>query len=48
MVSNKQFITLSHCEICHFTRSLYFHLPSARVSTDATPEISRHISRRPM
>ena len=45
MVCNKQFITLSHCEICHFTRSLYFSLPSARVRTDTTHEITRHISR---
>ena len=39
-------ITLGHCEIwSHFTRTLYFHLPSARDNTDATREISRHISR---
>ena len=31
MVCNKQFNTLGHCEIwSHFTRTLYFHLPSAR------------------
>ena len=45
-VANKQFITLGHCEIwSHFTRPLYFHLPSARDNTVATCEISRHISR---
>ena len=43
---NKQFITLGHCEIwSHFTRTLYFHSPSARDNTDATREMSRHISR---
>ena len=42
---NKQFITLGHCEIwSHFTRTLYFHLPSARDNTVATREISRHIT----
>ena len=49
---NKQFITLSHCEIWrHFTRSLYFHLPLAyentdvtRENTDAIHEITCHIS----
>ena len=44
--NNKQFITLGHCEIwSHFTRTLYFHSPSARDNTVATREISRHISR---
>ena len=44
-VINK-FITLGHCEIwSHFTRTLYFHSPSARDNTVATCEISRHISR---
>ena len=39
-------ITLSHCEIrSHFTRTLYFHSPSARDNTVTTREISRHISR---
>ena len=43
-VCNKQFITLGHCEIWrHFTRTLYFHSPSARDNTVATREISRHI-----
>ena len=42
----KQFITLGHCEIwSHFTRTLYFHSPSARDNTFATREISRHITR---
>ena len=42
-VCNKQFITLGHCEIwSHFTRTLYFHSPSARDNTVATREISRH------
>ena len=46
LVCNKQFITLGHCEIwSHFTRTLYFHLPSARDNTVATREIFRHISR---
>ena len=41
----KQFITLGHCEIwSHFTRTLYFHSPSARDNTVATHEISRHIT----
>ena len=31
-----------------FTRTLYFHSPSARDNTDDTHEISRHISRRPV
>ena len=45
-VINKQFITLGHCEIWrHFTRTLYFHSPSARDNTVATHEISRHITR---
>ena len=45
-VCNKQFITLGHCEIwSHFTRTLYFHSPSARDNTVTTHEISRHISR---
>ena len=45
MVYNKQFITLSHCEVwSHVTHSLYFHTPSARENTDTTHEISRHIS----
>ena len=45
-VCNKQFITLGHCEIWrHFTRTLYFHSPSARDNTVATREISRHITR---
>ena len=36
-VCNKQFITLGHCEIwSHFTRTLYFHSPSARDNTVAT------------
>ena len=40
------FITLGHCEIWrHFTRTLYFHSPSARDNTVATREISRHIPR---
>ena len=44
-VCNKQFITLGHSEIwSHFTRTLYFHSPSARDNTVATREISRHIS----
>ena len=35
-----------HCEIWrHFTRTLYFHSPSARDNTVATHEISRHITR---
>ena len=39
-------ITLGHCEIWrHFTRTLYFHSPSARDNTVVTREISRHISR---
>ena len=43
---NKQFIIPGHCGIwSHFTRTLYFHSPSARDNTDATREISRHISR---
>ena len=29
----------------HFTRTLYFHSPSARDNTVATHEISRHITR---
>ena len=29
----------------HFTRTLYFHSPSARDNTVATHEIYRHISR---
>ena len=29
----------------YFTRTLYFHSPSARDNTVATREISRHISR---
>ena len=42
----KQFITLGHCEIWrHFTRTLYFHSPSARDNTVITREISRHITR---
>ena len=42
-VCNKQFITLGHCEIWrHFTRTLYFHSPSARDNTVATREISGH------
>ena len=46
-VCNKQFITLGHCEIwSHFTRTLYFYSSSARDNTDATREISRHISRQ--
>ena len=37
---------LVHCEIwSHFTRTLYFHSPSARDNTVATREISRHNSR---
>ena len=45
-VCNKQFITLGHFEIwSHFTRTLYFHSPSAHDNTVATREISRHISR---
>ena len=37
---------LGHCEIwSHFTRTLYFHSPSARDNTVATREISHHISR---
>ena len=44
-VINKM-ITLGHCEIWrHFTRTLYFHSPSARDNTVAAPKISRHISR---
>ena len=40
------FVTLGHCEIWrHFTRTLYFHSPSARDNTVATHEISRHITR---
>ena len=39
------FITLGHCEIwSHFTRTLYFHSPLAHENTDATCEITRHIS----
>ena len=35
-----------HCEIwSHFTCTLYFHSTSARDNTNATREISRHISR---
>ena len=35
-----------HCEIwSHFTRTSYFHSPSARDNTVATHEISRHITR---
>ena len=42
---NLTYDRLSHCEIWnHFTRTLYFHSPSARDNTDATREISRHIS----
>ena len=42
--SNKQFITLGHCEVwSHFTCTLYFHSPSARDHTDVTREIFRHI-----
>ena len=45
-VANKQFITLGHCEIwSYFTRTLYFHSPSARDNTVATRELSRHITR---
>ena len=45
-VCKNQFITLGHCEIwSHFTLTLYFHSPSTRDNTDATREISRHISR---
>ena len=34
-----------HCEIWnHFTRTLYFHSPSARDNTVAAHEICRHIS----
>ena len=45
-VINNLAITLGHCEIwSHFTRTLYFHSPSARDNTVATREISRHISR---
>ena len=45
-VCNKQFITLGHCEMWrHFTRTLYFHSPSARDNTVITREISRHIPR---
>ena len=34
-----------HYEIwSHFTRTLYYHLPSACDNTDATCEIFRHIS----
>ena len=37
---------LVNCEIWrHFTRTLYFHSPSARDNTVATREISRHIPR---
>ena len=33
-------LTLGHCEIWrHFTRTLYFHSPSARDNTVATREI---------
>ena len=36
----RYFITLGHCEIwIHFTRTLYFHSPSARDNTVATREI---------
>ena len=45
-ICNKQFITLGHCEIWrHFTRTLYFHSPSARDNTVATRKISHHITR---
>ena len=45
-VINNLAITLGHCEIWrHFTRTLYFHSPSARDNTVATHEISRHITR---
>ena len=45
-VCNKQFITLGNCETWrHFTRTLYFHSPSARDNTVTTREISRHITR---
>ena len=44
-VCNKQFITLSHCEIwSYFTRSLHVNSPSALENTDATREITRYIS----
>ena len=43
-VINNLAITLSHCEIwSHFTRTLYFHSPSARDNTDTTREISHLI-----
>ena len=46
VICNKQFITLGHCEIWrHFTRTLYFHSPSACDNTVVTREISRHITR---
>ena len=46
ILDEKQFITLGHCEIwSHFTRTLYFHSPSARDNTVTTREISRHITR---
>ena len=44
-VCNKQFITLSHCEIwSHFTLSLYLQSPSARENTKATREISSYFT----
>ena len=47
-VSNKQFITLGHCEIWrHCTRTLYLYSSPARDNTVATREISRHIPRWP-
>ena len=36
---------LLHLIWSHFTRTLYFHSPSARDNTVTTREISRHISR---
>ena len=44
-VQLSEFITLGHCS--HFTRTLYFHSPSARDNTDTTHEISRHIHADP-
>ena len=47
MVCNKQINIFGHCEIwSHFTRSLYFHSPSARENADTTPEIThkKHVA----
>ena len=44
-VERVRYVINNFCEIWnHFTRTLYFHSPSARDNTVATREISRHIS----